>query len=286
MKRYIRSATTSNVMLARTSTDLEELAQLANDENKWVRQFVAQNQNTSANALAQLATDEDWEVRYHVAGNPNTSADVLAQLANDKVYDVIRRVAKNSNTSADALAQLANDEDEVIRRCVAHNPSTPAKTLAQLANDADEDVRWWVTQNPNTPADVRAQLAHDEDADVEEQTASSSNTASTNDWQSFLNELGKECEEYSDPLYEQSPAGEQLLELCYEVEREMPFWLEPSVQAGQGGIWIYDNETDETLADNIDYEDFNYEVVDMAFESDSADDFKQRYKNYLTGLVD
>ena len=110
-------------------------------------------------------------------------------------------------------------------------------------------------------------------------------TASTDDWQSILVQLEDESG-FGDPLYEQSPAGEKLLELCYEVDRDMPFWLEPSVQAGQGGIWIYDNETNETIASNIDYQDFNYHVLDLAFESSSSDDFKKRYKAYLTSLVE
>lgn len=322
MKRYIRSAedlsSDDSLKIAKMSIDPKELARLANDEDARVRRIVAENPNTSAKTLAQLANDKDMYVRSYVAKNPNTPTNALAQLANDEDTYVKGFVAERPNIPAAVLAQLANDED--MRWCLAANPSIPVDILIQLANDRDKYVRYRVAKNPSTPddvlaqlandeiylvrqgvaknsstpADVLAQLANDEDEDVRQAAANNPNTpadsvktqktSQTRDWQAFLSELEKECED-GDPLYKQDPAGEELLELCYEVELEMPFWLEPSVQSGQGGIWIYDTKTDETLVGNIDYAHFNYTVVDMAFESDSANEFKQKYKTYLLSLT-
>lgn len=277
MKKYIKSAEgltfEEKKHLAKTSTDPNELARLANDKNYLVRGHVARNQNTPIVVLEQLANDEDEWVRAEVAENQNTPVAILQQLANDRKGYVRLFVAGNPNTPANILAQLANTGDHTVRCNVAGNSSTPAEVLAQLANDENASVRQAVVKNPNTPADA---IQH----------RSKSKSLQANNWQALIAELEEECEEYGDPLYEQTPAGEKLLELCYEVENAMHFYLEPSVQAGQGRIWIYDNETEETLVENIDYAEFNTDVIDRAFESNSADEFKRAYETYLLNIVE
>ena len=136
---------------------------------------------TPADTLAQLADDEDEWVRQAVAENPNTPADTLIdgllQFANSS-YTLLRETAaKHLNTPADILSILARDEDKSVRRDVAtespalqptpspNSPTTktngyakrsrriphPSRHLAQLADDEDGRVRWRVAGNPNTP---------------------------------------------------------------------------------------------------------------------------------------
>lgn len=104
-------------------------------------------------------------------------------------------------------------------------------------------------------------------------------------WTSIIEQLEADCEE-GDPLYEQTNAGDYINSMCMEVEDKLGVWLEPSVQGGQGGIWIYENGTNETLAEDIDYASFNDAILDIAFDSKNMTQFKNAYRNYLKHLLE
>jgi 3-methyladenine DNA glycosylase AlkC len=55
------------------NTTLEILQDLATDDDRWVRCWVAQNPNTTLEILKSLATDDDSVVRYWAAHNPNAT---------------------------------------------------------------------------------------------------------------------------------------------------------------------------------------------------------------------
>lgn len=105
-------------------------------------------------------------------------------------------------------------------------------------------------------------------------------------WSELLEDLRSDFDQYiSDPLYEQTPAGSFVLDLCYSAEREMGIYLEPSVQGGQGGIWIYD-ENGSLVADDIDYADFNNAILDLVFEVKNSTEFINKYKEMLQDEID
>lgn len=99
-------------------------------------------------------------------------------------------------------------------------------------------------------------------------------------WEGIQHSLESECEYYRDPIYEQTEAGLKIQYTCGDVESDMGIWLEPSIQGGQGGIWIY-NTDDKYLAGGIDYAEFNSDVIDMVLTSSSEEDFKREYRQYL-----
>lgn len=70
--------------LAYSTSDVEILNVLANDESEFVRKAVAENKNAPTETLALLAKDEKGYVRWAVAKNINTPVDVLEKLAKDK----------------------------------------------------------------------------------------------------------------------------------------------------------------------------------------------------------
>ena len=79
--------------LARSTSDVETLNILAENENYEVRIEVAANENTSVDVLAMLAKDEDIDVRRAVVNNPNTSYNTLLLLSKVKALE-IREKAK------------------------------------------------------------------------------------------------------------------------------------------------------------------------------------------------
>ncbi len=85
-------------LAGKPSTPSEELTLLANDENSYVRRWVADNPNTPPETLTLLASDEDSVVRRIVAENPNTPPETLTLLAKDENSYVRCEVARNPNT--------------------------------------------------------------------------------------------------------------------------------------------------------------------------------------------
>ena len=89
-----------------------------------------------------------------------------------------------------------------------------------------------------------------------------------------------------DPLYELTKEGEYINDICMEIEQEQGVWLEPSVQLGNGGIWVYSTSDDHCIADNIDYASFNEAVINLVIQSKSEQDFKIKYKFFLKDIID
>lgn len=145
------------------NTSVENLAELAKDENVNVRQEVARNPNTSEDVLKMLVNDKKEEVLLVIAANPNTPEELLVKLAKYGTIDVRREVAKNSSTPMSVLEVLAEDEKEKVRQDVAGNPNTHVVALNILAEDENVEVRRKVASNPNTPAEVLVALAKDSD---------------------------------------------------------------------------------------------------------------------------
>lgn len=107
------------------------------------------------------------------------------------------------------------------------------------------------------------------------------------EWSELLEELENDLD-WCDPLYEGTAAGETLEGLMFEVEKELDLYLEPSIQGGHGGIWInqgYEHADGECLAEGIDYEGFNSDCCDIAFESNSPEEFQDGYRRFLQSLI-
>lgn len=104
-------------------------------------------------------------------------------------------------------------------------------------------------------------------------------------WSSIVSKLSKDVDEVGDPLYEQTDAGSYIESLCGEVEKNLNYYVEPSIQGGSGGVWIYDEGNDnEVVVEDYDFETFDSEIIDMALNSKNATDFKNNYKHYLLTL--
>jgi len=131
-------------------------------------------------------------------------------------------------------------------------------------------VRREVAYNENTPAEIKEKLTQ---------------KSNRINWKSIVNQIKSEGEDGRDSLYEQTNAGMYIEGLQNQVEDKLGVWLEPSIEGGMGGIWIYSNKDDSTLAENIDYEGFNEDVLDAACNSKNKTEFLKWYKSYLESLI-
>lgn len=104
-------------------------------------------------------------------------------------------------------------------------------------------------------------------------------------WRELQQQLDNDIENGYDPLYEQTQSGEYLQDLCVKVEDELGIWGEPSIQAGHGTISFMTINGDDSVFD-MDYETFNSNIIDIAFDSDSEKDFIAKYKTFLENRAD
>lgn len=71
-----------------------------------------------------------------------------------------------------------------------------------------------------------------------------------------------------------------------EVNSELNVFTEPSIQGGYGDMFIFDTSTKphEMIA-SVDFSDWCESELMLASQSKSRDDFKHRYKSYLSSLI-
>lgn len=157
---------------ANTSTNPQELALLADDEDSGVRFFVAANPYTPLGARILLAADTDPTVRtgaaMAVAWDPLASAttqqittDLAAALARDSNVLVRLALVENKRLPPAVFDSLATDPDEMIRWKLAGNLDVPGRVLETLTQDSRLPVRLAAIRHRNLPVSVLTSLAQD-----------------------------------------------------------------------------------------------------------------------------
>lgn len=106
-----------------------------------------------------------------------------------------------------------------------------------------------------------------------------------NSWIELIKNLRADLDNYVDPLYEQTSAGDELESLCAAVQRKLGVWLEPSIQGGIGSIRFYSTKDDSVLADDYDYQEYNEEVLNLAFNSKTQKEFQTKYRQFLQSII-
>ena len=100
-------------------------------------------------------------------------------------------------------------------------------------------------------------------------------------WQEIKDSLQASIDEGEDPLDEYTDAGDEIDELCAEVEHNLGIEAEPSHRAGYSGLFFYNHGKTGFL----DFGTFNEEIVELALESDSFDEFKLKYEDYISNDI-
>lgn len=233
--------------------------------------------------LNELIHNEDPGVRVralHQIHRPELYADFV-----DDESEAVREVVAREVDDPNVLAKLADDSSFFVRVEVARRTDDP-QLIAKLANDKSAYVRTAIAARPVNP-EILAKLANDDEDEVVRETASKTMKPKSrkSPWTSVLKQLEADCEKYGDPLYEQTEAGEYIQNKCIEVENSLGVWIEPSVQAGTGGVWIYSKDDDTALVEDYDYQTFNDGILDLVVRSSNLSEFKKKYKAYLKELL-
>ena len=181
-------------------TPVRVLEQLAKDENKFVRQAVADNVNTTDLFLDRLSQDAEAVVRTKVAANLNTPNNILENLALDENIEVRHAVANNQDSSKvvkdllkdllpvaktterslsptlrglsriynpdtddlpTVLSEYANSDVAFVRFVSLLHPLTPVDILQEGSQSVSWIERYTVADNSATPIKIKQQLTHD-----------------------------------------------------------------------------------------------------------------------------
>lgn len=97
--------------------------------------------------------------------------------------------------------------------------------------------------------------------------------------------IADELENGIDPMYELTASGDKLSSIVQSVEGGLGLYVEPSVQAGVGANFIYDEQTMNPIAE-VDYQDWEDAIYDMLMDSDNIQEFKSAIRNYYEGFME
>jgi len=104
-----------------------------------------------------------------------------------------------------------------------------------------------------------------------------------NSWIELLKNLKADLNNYVDPIYEQTSEGMELQLLCGEVDKNKGIQCIPSIQLGIGSMEFYDKQ--ENFISSMDYQDYNNEIIDIAFDSKHTSEFKNKYSKFLDSVI-
>jgi hypothetical protein len=160
---------------ANNSTNPQELALLADDEDLGGRFYVAANPNTPLGSRIHLAGDPEPTVRTGaamalvwdpLASQPTRQIveDLAARFAGDPNVLVRLALVQNKRLPPAVFDALAGDPDEMIRWKLAANLDALGRVLTRLAMDVRQPVRIAALQHRNLPVDVLAGMASDTSA--------------------------------------------------------------------------------------------------------------------------
>lgn len=256
-----------------------------NDNSNFREEFVRIAQNDQFYRL--IADDPDEYVRSEIASNTNDSK-LLAKLAYDEDPKVRRKVAVRTKDT-NLIEKFKKDPDGEVRRMVVLNLGDE-ETFKEFVSDPYWVIRESIAKHTEDP-DLLSKLSKDSDEDVKSEAKHRMKKLGltthrrSNGWGDLISNLNNDLDEDIDPIYEQTEAGKILENVCLEVEDSMNLYVEPSIQGGVGGVWIYDNTDNSTLVEDYDYESFNSRVIDIALSSTNKSNFKQKYKKYLQNMI-
>ena len=178
-KQKIRAQSTSNP---------DELALLAADEDSGVRFYVAANKNVSLDVQLHLVEDPEEVVRGGVALSLNFSTEdtplrkelkrrIAVQLAGDDKPIVRMALVSNTTLPDEIYDTLAADPDPIIRQKLSENLSIPRSSLILLARDEIFTVRASAANHTNMPDSLLTTLSGDIEAAVRTAVAGNVNTS-------------------------------------------------------------------------------------------------------------
>lgn len=304
MKLYIRSSSVIDDVLevAKTTKDMKELSDIIESKDNYnylssIGEQVSKNPNLTADFIEKVISSPRYayqRVRSKIMDSPLISEDILKSMAYSKDVHMRLDAASSPYLSAELMRHLSKDQDSSVRNTLAMNSRFPESLMRALYSKY-KGSGYYLASNPNTPLDLLEEILNDKyDSDttkaakqaIKQRTRKdTSKSTRKSPWMSLVHKLQSELEEGIDPLYEQTSAGAELDTVCRSVEDKLGVYLEPSIQGGVGGVWIYSKEDDSTFVENYDYQDYNDEVINIALNSKTKREFQTKYKQFLQSII-
>jgi len=119
----------------------------------------------------------------------------------------------------------------------------------------------------------------------EPQTVVSTTEMTDDEWKAFVNELDDEYTYNDDVLHNTTECGERLMKFIDEANSDLGIEWEYGAVNDNDGVIISDSRTAEVKGDHDDLLDFDQTIIGIAIESESKDEFINRYKNYIRGFI-
>jgi hypothetical protein len=173
---------------AEVSSNPDELAILAEDEDRGVRFYVASNRHASLDVQLILAQDREPIVRSGVAlalkYDPKGSTfqrqlieRIGLRLAADERPLVRLGLASNQNLPDRVYDAIAKDIDPLVRMQLAENLKTPKMVLERLVRDSVQSVVITTLQHRNLPGVWLEQLSSDPASEIRRAVCQNINTS-------------------------------------------------------------------------------------------------------------
>ena len=162
--------------LAATSSSVDVLEALSQDEGLMIRHYVASNKYTPLGLLEKMIddskSDEDYEeVLCTLAENELLTEEILMQLSqlnlnDDLMVHIKENLAKNLSAGKELLHELSKNKISDIKLTAIRNPSISSKRLSVLSNNLCEKVKKSVILNPSVTNKILKKLTNDSCFDI------------------------------------------------------------------------------------------------------------------------
>lgn len=124
--------------------------------------------------------------------------------------------------------------------------------------------------------------------DEEGSTVNNINENNSSHWLDIQNQIAIERDDIN-PFYDESAAGDYILELMGKVEAELDVEVVPSVQGGYGDVYIHLGDTYDNGGEPVgpfNFTKFSDEMIDLVLEADTEKAFIDAYKEDILAYIE
>ena len=211
------------------------------------------------------------------------------------IYEHMNNIDDEQSLRESAIPMNESSEKDEINQIVSDHFEWALEELGSEAS-VDDYVKWFI--DISDEADIvfnrqQRKLLRDEienrlkaeNDDIDETDIVESVETS---WLEIQNKIALEQQEGINPFYDESAAGDYIYELMGKVETELDMEVVPSVQSGEGDVYIhlgssYDN-TNSTIGP-INFTTFCNELIDLVLEADTQNEFIRSYKENISAYL-
>lgn len=204
----------------------------------------------------------------------------------NKQYKVI-------SSSLDSCSERFTGTKEECEQWVKDNKYRFPRYVTLKIQPAEESARWERDFDIHSGGSVYEQLNKIDDSKSLNERGNVKNQRKLNEKRSFTwldvqNQIAIERNDIN-PFYDESAAGDYILELLGKIERDLDLSVVSSVQGGNGDVYIHlgDSHTNSGVPIGpINFTDFSDELIDLVLESDSENDFINNYEENILAYIE